>query len=56
MPGVTLVSSTNDQAAGQRKPSTIANASSRWMLPMNSSTANTGTASSASDHGPTIQT
>ena len=33
MPGVTLVSSTRPQAAGQRKPMTIATASSREMFP-----------------------
>ena len=55
MPGVTLVSSTNDQVTGQRKPSTMAIASSRWTLPMNSSMAKTGMASRASAHGPVIQ-
>ncbi len=33
IPGVTLVRSTNAHVAGQRKPTTIASASSRWMLP-----------------------
>ena len=33
MPGVTFVSSTNDQVAGHRKPRTIAAASRSVMLP-----------------------
>ena len=32
-PGEILVRSTNAQAAGNRKPTTIATVSSRWMLP-----------------------
>ena len=37
MPGVIFVSSTSAQVAGQRNPSTIAAARSRWMLPPASS-------------------
>ncbi len=37
MPGVIFVSSTNAHVAGQRNPSTIAAARSRWMLPPASS-------------------
>ena len=37
IPGVIFVSSTSAQVAGQRKPSTIAAARSRWMLPPASS-------------------
>ncbi len=36
-PGVIFVSSRNDQAYGQRKPSTMAAPSIRWMLPTNRS-------------------
>ena len=53
MPGVTLVSSTNDHAAGHRKPSTMAAASRMWTLAMRSSMRNGAKASIGSHHGPT---
>ncbi len=56
IPGVTFVSSTNDQAAGQRKPSTMAVASSRWMLPTRISMANRGMASRGRNQGPASHT
>ena len=49
-PGVTLVSSGNAHVPDQRNPSTIAAASSRWMLPIITSWL-TGSASTSSEAG-----